>query len=165
MSRLQADSFYKNGLTALSKNAAAEAAGYFRKALKLETELGRAGLRTLSYFGLSLAQAGISFDVAIDSAKKAAYGTEKDPLLYLNLGRVYLLAGKRISAIKAFEKGLRICPTSGILRRELSRIDRRTRPVLAGLTRNHFLNRLLGQTRSRFTAPRPTAVGSPQTAR
>lgn len=165
MSRLQADSLYKDGLTALSKNAASEAASCFRQALELESELGKPGLRTLSYFGVSLAQAGLSFDVAIDAAKRAAYGSKKDPLLYLNLGRVFLLAGKRVSAIVAFERGLQICPESGVLRRELERIDRRGRPAFPGLGRDHMVNRFLGQTKARLATRRALPIRRAQTAR
>ena len=160
MSRAQADSLYKDGLTALSKNANPEAAACFRRALELESELGAPSPRTLSYFGVSLARAGISFDVAIDAAKRAAYRSEKDPLLYLNLGRVYQAAGKRICAIKAFEKGLKICPTSGVLRRELDRLDRRGLPVIRGLSRDHAVNRMLGRVRARVRSRRSRATAT-----
>jgi hypothetical protein len=65
--------------------------------------------------------------------------------LFLNLGRVYLMARDRRSAYEAFTMGLRIDRRDPRLRRELRRMGVRRRPVLPFLDRGHAVNRWLGR--------------------
>jgi len=67
--------------------------------------------------------------------------------LYLNLGQVYLLAGKIPQALEAFAQGLRAQPHDSTLREALDRFDRRSAPPIPLLKRSHRLNRWLGQAR------------------
>jgi len=64
-------------------------------------------------------------------------------LHYLNLGRVYLEAGQKVMAIKAFRQGMKISRNRQIMV-ELQALGVRKEPVFASLTRTHFLNRFFG---------------------
>ena len=63
---------------------------------------------------------------------------------YLNLGRVYLLAKKKESAIKTFKTGLRIRKDPTIIY-ELRRLGIRKPPFVRALSRDHPLNIVLGK--------------------
>jgi Flp pilus assembly protein TadD len=66
-----------------------------------------------------------------------------NPLHYLNLGRIYLLAGKKDVAIQTFRQGLKTGKSSQIVT-ELKNLGLRKGPLLPALPRNHPLNRYLG---------------------
>jgi tetratricopeptide (TPR) repeat protein len=150
MNSMSPENFSRQGHAALKSRDFRNAAALFRKALELDKERNkrRPDMRYLSYYGLSLAHAGLSHKVAIEACGSAASKQRNDPLLFLNLGRVYRLAGKRIQAIRAFESGLALAPDNQMLGRELALLDRRSRPVLPVLHRDHPLNRMLGKMRS-----------------
>jgi tetratricopeptide (TPR) repeat protein len=147
MTILSAENAFKKGLTALVKNRPKEASEFFRKALELERQRSktRLDMRYLSYYGLSLAKAGLSSQIALQACRSAVTRHADDPLLLLNLGRVYLITGKLEPALECFEKGLRVQPENQILRRELAKVDRRGRPMVPFLDRSHPVNRWLGR--------------------
>jgi len=147
MTILSAENAFKKGLAALVENRPKEASEFFRRALELERQRSktRLDMRYLSYYGLSLAKAGLSSQIALQACRSAATRQSDDPLLLLNLGRVYLITGKLDPALECFEKGLRVQPESNILRKELARIDRRSKPMVPFLGRSHPVNRWLGR--------------------
>jgi len=147
---LSAENAFRKGLGAMAEKHPEKASVYFRQALDLERERSKSRLdmRYLSYYGLSLAQAGLSTQIALQACKTAVFKQTGDPLLLLNLGRVYLLIGKPVRAMEAFERGLRIAPEHKALRMELAKIDRRSRPTVPFLDRSNPLNRWLGQRRT-----------------
>ncbi len=149
MAILSAENAFRKGLGALAENRPEAASQYFRKALDLERDRSKSRLdmRYLSYYGLSLAQAGLSSQIALQACKTAVFKQNGDPLLYLNLGRVYILKGKLVRAMEAFERGLRIAPDHKILRKELAKIDRRSKPAISFLERSHPVNRWIGRHR------------------
>lgn len=63
---------------------------------------------------------------------------------YLHLGRIYLLAGKKDFAIKAFRKGLKIRKDARIME-ELRQLGIRRFPPFASLSRSHVVNRMAGK--------------------
>jgi Flp pilus assembly protein TadD len=67
-----------------------------------------------------------------------------NPTHYLNLGRIYLLAGKKNAAIQTFRQGLKMGKNGKIVA-ELKALGARKNPPLPGLSRNHLLNRYLGK--------------------
>jgi len=67
---------------------------------------------------------------------------------YLILGRIFLLARKRLKAIKTFQTGIKISPNKLIVI-ELKRLGKRKASVITTLDRDHPLNRFLGKTLSR----------------
>jgi len=144
---LSAENAFRKGLGAMAEQHPEKASVYFRQALDLERERSKSRLdmRYLSYYGLSLAQAGLSTQIALQACKTAVFKQTGDPLLFLNLGRVYLLTGKPVGAMAAFERGLKVAPENKILRSELAKIDRRRSPALPFLDRTHPVNRWLGR--------------------
>lgn len=152
MAILAADNCFKKGLTALAQGRPAEATAMFEAAMVIERErgVGRPQMRYLSYYGLGLAQSSRPTKEAIKACETAATRDFFNPDLFLNLGKVYLLAGKYTRAMQVFEHGLKIAPRHPALRAELERVDRRAKPPFPKLSRNHFLNRWFGMLRARF---------------
>lgn len=152
MPTLSAENAFKKGLSALVEQRPEDASEQFRKALDLQKQHGgrRLDMRYLSYYGLSLARAGLSKRIALQACRTAAKKNGEDPLLHLNLGRVYLICGKLVPAFQALEKGLALAPDSEPLRKELARIERRRPAVVSFLPRSHPVNHWLG----RMTASR-----------
>ena len=77
-------------------------------------------------------------------------GRERDPMLYVNLGRVVLDQGDRCQARDYFMKAYRIDNTNAPAALELSRMGVRKKPVIGFLGRNHPLNKYLGKLRHRL---------------
>jgi tetratricopeptide (TPR) repeat protein len=150
MATLSAENAFRKGLGALSENRPEAASKYFRQALDLERDRSKSRLdmRYLSYYGLSLAQAGLSTQIALQACKTAVFKQNGDPVLFLNLGRVYAITGKPVRAMEAFERGLRLAPDHKILKKELAKLDRRSRPALPFLDRSHPVNRWIGRHRA-----------------
>lgn len=147
---LAAENCYKKGLVALAEGRPAEATAMFEAAMVIERErsVSRPQMRYLSYYGLSLAQAKRPNREAIKACETAAQVDFFAPDLLLNLGKVYLLAGKTTKALEVYERGLRIAPKYKALRLELQKVDRRQPPPIPRLSRNHVLNIWLGKLRA-----------------
>lgn len=111
----------------------------------------RQQMRYLSYYGLSIARAERPTPEAIRACETAVDRDSFNPDLYLNLGRVYLMAGKQTKALAAFERGLSIAPDHPELQVQLQITDRRKPPPLSFLSRKHPMNRWLGKVRGRMT--------------
>jgi Tfp pilus assembly protein PilF len=77
-------------------------------------------------------------------------GNDRDPMLFVNLGRVVLEMGDRMKAREYFMKAYKIDNTNAPAALELSRMGVRKKPVLPFLPRNHFLNIYLGKLRHRI---------------
>lgn len=149
------ESQFQTGLLAIQAGRYLEAAQNFESALLLERANGarQPPMIYLSYYGYSLARAeDRPSPESIRACETAARREFMSPELQLNLGRVYAMAGKTSRALAAFEKGLRLNPKHRALREELRRIDRRGRPPVAFLSRNHPLNRWMGRVLSRRQA-------------
>ena len=142
-----ATELFRRGVTALGVKDFEGAANLFRRALEIERrrEHGRPDMRYLSYYGLSLAQGGLSTQMALEACRKAVTQQADDPILHLNLGRVYLILERTTDAMSAFENGLRIAPMHQTLRRELAPIDRRGRPMIPLLNRSNPLSNWIGR--------------------
>lgn len=69
------------------------------------------------------------------------------PENYVNLARTHLLAGRRLSALKVIEQGLRVDPDSPELLELVASVNVRRRPVFPFLPRSHPLNYALGYLR------------------
>ena len=152
MSNLSAEKYYKEGLIAFKARAYKQAAPLFRQALDLDRDRGRKRpeMRYLSYYGLCLARAGLSQKQAIEACRTAVRQQGNDPLLFLNLARVYALNCKMEAAMEMYERGLCLTPADPVLRRELRNIDRRSRAIVPFLSRSNPLNHCLGKWRSRM---------------
>jgi tetratricopeptide (TPR) repeat protein len=81
-------------------------------------------------------------------------GRERDPMLYVNLGRVVLERGDRMKARDYFTKAYRMDNTNAPAALELSRMGVRKKPVITFLGRNHPLNRYFGKVRHQLKEKR-----------
>lgn len=162
MPATSADVIFHQGLAALSQGDAAHAADLFKTALDLDGERhgGRNHARYLSYHGLALARAQGVTRFCLAACRKAVDRKPRDPDMWLNLGRVWLLARDRRQARKALGRGLELSPRHPALRREMARIERRSGSVLPALHRDHPLNVLLGKLRWRWRRWRRRNEGS-----
>ncbi|HET6374124.1 MAG TPA: hypothetical protein VFG76_12515 [Candidatus Polarisedimenticolia bacterium] len=136
-------------MAALKDGRPVEAAALFESAMRIEKLKGNARrqMRYLSYFGLSTALADRPTPEAIQACEVAARQDFFNPELLLNLGRVYMMAGKTTRALATLERGAVLAPKNKAIRRELKRVDRRSRPPIPWMSRNHPLNQFLGRVR------------------
>lgn len=78
--------------------------------------------------------------------EKAPFGADfLKPSLYLNLGRVYVSAGRRKNAVDAFAKGLEFDSSNSEILSELRKIGFRRKSPLPFLRRSNPLNKYLGK--------------------
>lgn len=155
MAILSAENLFRKGLAALSEGDALEAQALFHAAIQAERRRGirRPQMRYLSFYGLSLALAKGATSEAVRACEVAARSEQATADLFLNLAKVYQMAGKLTRALDACERGLLMDPSHPALRALLSRLDRRRRPPLPFLRRSNALNRWLGKVRSALSAP------------
>jgi tetratricopeptide (TPR) repeat protein len=96
-----------------------------------------------SYLGLCLAGERRQFQRALALCGVACQRDPTNSLHYLNLGRVYLIAGQKSNAIRIFRRGLKIGRNPRIVT-ELKNLGVRKPPVMAVLPRENPLNKYLG---------------------
>jgi len=144
---LDAEIHFKKGLAALVDHNYREANERFRRAVEIDQARSkqRIDLRYLSYYGLSLAKSGLSVAEGIRICRAAVGKDRNHPVLWLNLGRAYRIAGKTHQALEALDRAASFAPDNVALARELSELDRRSDPILRSLPRSHPLNVLLGK--------------------
>lgn len=147
---------FEKGLTMLSHGRYEESVAFFESAMRLGTDRQTINrrMRCLSYYGLSVALANRPTPEAIKACEVAARRNFYSAELQLNLGKVYMLAGKTTRALAAFERGLQIAPGNRALRNEMAGADRRRRPPIPWIRRNHPVNRVLGKARATLATAR-----------
>lgn len=150
---LEAENAFKKGLCALVRQEAAQATVFFAHARSIERERGATPgqMRYVSYWGLSVALAERPTTEAIRACELAAATDAFNPDLQLNLGKVYLLAGKVQSARAAFLRGAGLAPEHPGLRKELARLEERG-PALLPFAQRKRLERTLGALRAGLSA-------------
>ncbi len=108
----------------------------------------------VSYHGVLLALMERKHRSAIEACRKALilFKPEDDynatlvyPHLYLNLGKTYLMAGRRKEAIEAFQKGFKYERSNPELKHELRRLGIRKAPPIPFLSRSNLINKYLGK--------------------
>ena len=67
------------------------------------------------------------------------------PVLYVNLGRTLLLAGRKKEAVDNFQKGLNYDRANVELKKEMQALGIRKQPPLPFLSRSNPVNRLIGK--------------------
>ena len=139
MSKARTEISLEEGLKALNAGRTDEALELFEKAVtETRTPLASA---CLAY---CRAKENGKVKEAVALCMEAMKEEPKNPDIYLNLGRIYLVAGQRKSAIRAFDLGLR-CGRSPQIESELSRLGRRKSPPLPFLSRSNPVNVTLGK--------------------
>ena len=152
MGLIHPEEHFRRGMNALSSGKHTRAASHFSDALREEERLGpeRADMRFLSYYGFSLALANRPRPEYVSMCEEAARKAPRSPEILANLGKVYLLAGRRSKALASLERGLQLEPSNKRLQALLSKFDRRKPPLIPGLGRNHFINVAAGRLRHRL---------------
>jgi tetratricopeptide (TPR) repeat protein len=102
----------------------------------------------LSYFGLCVAYVDQDFERAVDVCMRALKEARKDPMLFINLGRVYRLRGDNRAAYKQFQRAWRLDRRHPATAAELTRMGIRRPPFIRFISRHHWLNRHLGWLRA-----------------
>ena len=100
----------------------------------------------LSYLGLATAHAARKFSDAEHLCRRAIEAEYHRPEHYYNLGEVYVLAGRKPDAIKAFNQALSWNPSYDAAHDALRKLGVRRPPVVPILARSHPLNIFLGKT-------------------
>jgi len=146
MSSGRTEWFFERGLEALTVGSVAKASTLFQKALAAERSRGVVGrdMRYLSYYAFAEAKL---HGVTSETIRLCEDAAERDiePQLVLNLVQVYLMAGLKTKALASLETGLRHNPGDRRFLALRTRIDRRRKPTVRYLSRDHAVNRLLGR--------------------
>ena len=152
MGLIHPEEHFQRGLQALAAGKPVRAVAHFQ--LAVETERGQAPVRAqmkyLSYYGFSLALAYKPTRESVAMCEEAAQEDSFDPELQANLGKVYLLAGKRSKALASIVRGIKLDPKHKRLKALLAKVDRRHPPLIPSLGRDHFINRTAGRLRARL---------------
>ena len=130
---------FEEGIKALNAGRTGEALQWLEKAVEEEKSP-----LACAYLAYCRAKEQGKYREAIALCTEAMKEEPKNSEIYLNLGRVHLLAGQRKSAIRAFDLGLRY-GRSPQIENELALIGRRKAPPLPFLSRSNPLNKLLGK--------------------
>lgn len=96
-----------------------------------------------SYLGYCLARERRQFKQGVALCREALQREPGNSAHFLNLGRIYVEAGQKAHAIKAFRQGLKLGRNPRIVR-ELERLGSRKPPFFSSLSRNHPINYYLG---------------------
>jgi len=138
------DALFKKGLESLARNEWTAALACFEKA---------AGLLNIpihnSFLALCIARERGQTNKAVALCREALEAEPDNSILYLNMGKIYLMQGKTEEAIEILRKGLTQGTNEQIIA-ELGRIGTRRPPPLSFLSRDNPLNKYLGIILSRL---------------
>jgi len=96
-----------------------------------------------SYVGICIAMERGDFVVAEHLCRASIEHDDDNPEHFLNLGKVYLAAGRKQEALAALRQGMERGGNERILAL-LSQLGTRTQPVFRSLKRSNPINKLLG---------------------
>jgi tetratricopeptide (TPR) repeat protein len=138
MGESHVEDLFAKGVHALENDHIYLALSCFEQAAYLE----RTPLKC-SYLAYCLAKVRSQYPDAISLCKEALAEDPGNPLHYLHLGRIYVMAGQRNRALSILRQGLK-CEDNSDLLRELTLLGERKTPVFRSLERNHPLNKFFG---------------------
>ena len=128
----------EKGSEAISHGEVISALSYFERALDIEDSPV-----ANSYFAFCIARERGQLSHAISLCTQAIRQEPQNPVHYLNLGRIYLLSGMKLDAIRTLREGLKHEKNQQIID-ELDSLGTRKRPVFFFLKRSNPLNKYLG---------------------
>jgi tetratricopeptide (TPR) repeat protein len=139
---MKADEIFRKGLALLREENTLSALACFEKAYETEKTP-----RVQSYLGLCISVERGQIREAIRLCEDAIARDSDSPSHYLNLGKVYLNAGRRADALEILrsgtDKGLSFGENAEI-RLLLEQLGARKKPLFSFLPRGHFLNKYAG---------------------
>lgn len=100
--------------------------------------------KVASYYAVCLAKERKDVARAMELCEDAMAEDPRNTLHYLNYGRIYLAAGMKREAIKAFRDGL-LYGKNSMISRELEKLGWRAPSIIPSLGREHLVNRILGK--------------------
>jgi tetratricopeptide (TPR) repeat protein len=133
-----AEDFFARGLNELAVGHGLSALVYFEKAAQIKNVPVY-----VSYLALCIAKERGQMRKAISLCEEAIKKEPENPIHYLNLGRIYLHAGNKETAINTLRAGLRYETNQQIID-ELNKLQTRKPPVVPFLERNNPINKYLG---------------------
>ncbi len=133
-----AEEFFTKGLEALNRGNTVVALTWFEKSWQINPT-PVAG----SYLAYCLAKERGQIKKAISICAKALQDAPDNHIIYLNLGKIYLLSGNKTGAIQILREGL-AKGEDPLLIAELTSLGTRKPPVFTFLLRNNPLNKFVG---------------------
>jgi tetratricopeptide (TPR) repeat protein len=134
-----AQEFFRRGEELLSKGDNLGALNNFEKSMSLDSS----SALCRSYVALLMASERGQVHRAVELAAEALNDQPDKGLLYLNLGKLYLRAGRKTDAIEVVRKGL-ACGDLPQGIEFLESMGNRRKPVFSFLPRKNFLNKYAG---------------------
>lgn len=134
----EAEKLFIKGVEAIKNGNVVSALVFFEKATRLDNNP-----TNRSYLAFCIARERGQFKKAISLCEEALNEEPENPVHYLNLGRVYILAGQKTEAMRLLREGLTHEENREIVD-ELIGLGMRKPPVLPLLKRQNPLNRYLG---------------------
>lgn len=134
----EAEKLFASGLKALAGNNTLAALAFFENAVRREDRP-----TYCSYMAFCIAKERGQFQLAVTLCEKAKAREPLNPVHYLNLGKIYLIAGKKSEAIRTFREGLTREKNLEIID-ELDGLGTRKPPVFPFLKRSNPINRIFG---------------------
>ncbi len=134
----EAEKLFIKGVEAIKNGNVVSALVFFEKATRLDNNP-----TNRSYLAFCIARERGQFKKAISLCEEALNEEPENPVHYLNLGRLYILAGQKTEAMRLLREGLTHEENREIVD-ELIGLGMRKPPVLPLLKRQNPLNRYLG---------------------
>ena len=132
------DELFSQGLEALARGDTLSALSVFERAVQRED---RPALS--SFLALCIAKERGQFQLAVTLCEKAKAREPHNTVHHLNLGKIYLIAGKKEDAIRTFREGLGYEQNTQIID-ELEKLGTRKPPLISSLKRSSPVNKYLG---------------------
>ncbi len=132
------EKLFADGLKALVEGDTRSALSFFERAIEMDDRPAYC-----SYLAVCIAKEQRHFQLAFTLCEKARAREPENPVHYLNLGKIYLLAGKKADAIRTFKEGLVLGGNPDITE-ELNKLGVRKRPLFPSLGRGNPLNKGFG---------------------
>ncbi len=129
---------FTQGLEALGQGRTDSARAFFERAIELNDRP-----EYWSYLAVCIAKGQGRLELAFNLCERAMAREPENTLHYLNLGKIYLIAGKKADAITTFNEGLALGMNQEITE-ELNKLGIRKPPLLSSLRRDHPANKYLG---------------------
>lgn len=135
---IAAEKEFALAMVALAVEDSLTALVHLERALKLRDNPG-----WYSYLGYCIAKERGQHRQGLELCQKALDREPDHPIHYGNLGKLYLLAGDRLAALRVLREGMAKCGNPELLQ-QLERLGMRKTPPLAFLPRSNPLNKYLG---------------------
>ncbi len=128
----------KQGTIAVERGNTVEALIHFENA----SQIAKTPLVNC-YLGYCLARERGKLKEGASMCLEAIQKDPRNPAFYLNLGRIYALAGQRLQAIRTYQKGLKMGCDKRLIS-ELRHLGIRKNPVFNSLSRRNPVNKYCG---------------------